>query len=454
MITRRSFLKNSSLSLAAACLPQFSLAQTLNQEDPHFFLSLTYFGGWDHSYLFDARPLDMTTRGLIQNYSNSQPTVWSSGDTEDWLANPLVNGLKKFSQDFCIVKGVMMATTFDSHGQNENYIFTGNAFGGDSFIPVINQTGKVRQKQIPMDGVLSGGSSVTLTNGERMVELKPHDLKTVVETLCNNPVDLSQPEYQFLMSRYQQIATGNGGFSAGAERLFSAGDKAIELSQRLAKINTDFSTVENETKAFVAMLAQLFANQVSFSAQFNSYSQFDTHSAVGAKAQPTTFSYTIQEIKTLMDFLKSTPFDQNRSLLDVTTVMITSEFSRTMRIDGFPIDDTGTNHNTFNNTVLFAGKGIKGGQTIGGTDFQSSEEELSAAHLQIDPIQEKVFGKPFDYSLQKAVNEKPGEFKLDHYINFKNLVNTLYSLFEVPRDNWWTLERTGPVAPAVSRILN
>jgi hypothetical protein len=453
-MNRRAFLQKSAMTLAAAGYPGLSFASTgLNQEDPHFFLAVTYFGGWDHSYLFDARPLDMTRAGLIQNYSNAAAKVWAPGDSESCLANPLTDPLKQHFSDICIVKGVMMATTFDGHGQNENYIYTGNAFGGDSFIPVINQKGKVATKNIPMDGVLSGGSTITLTNGERMVELSPYDLKTVVEELKRKPINPQSPEYQFFLSRYEQIAGGQGGFSAGAAKLFSAGEKAIELSQRLAKIDPGFSEIENETKAFVAMLSQLFANQVSFSAQFNSYSTFDTHSAFGAKEQPATFAYTVGEIKTLLEFLKSTPFDNQRSLLDVTTVMITSEFSRTMRIDGFPIDDTGTNHNTFNNTVLFAGKGIRGGQVIGGTDYQTAVEQLSAAHLQIDPIKEKIFGRPFDYSLQRATNDKPSEFKLEHYLNFKNLVNTMYSLFEVPQENWWTLERQGPVAPIVSRLL-
>ena len=57
-------------------------------------------------------------------------------------------------------------------------------------------------------------------------------------------------------------------------------------------------------------------------------------------------------------------------MFDVTTVMIASEFGRTLRSLDSPIDNTGTNHNQFSNSVLIGGKGIRGGMVIGESRFR------------------------------------------------------------------------------------
>lgn len=452
---RRSFLKNTALGFASLALPEASWAlKALNTSDPHYFLTLTYLGGWDHSYLFDARPLSMTNANLIQNYTGSEPIAWGEGDVQTWLANPLALPLREFQQDFCILKGLMMATTFDGHGQNENYIFTGNPFGGDSFVPLLNSQGKGKIKDIPLDAVSDGLSLVSPTNGDRIASFAPSSLKTIVDSLRSNPISEDTPEFQFLLNRYSDLSSGSSHFSIGSKKMLAGLNDSIELSSRLTNLNIEINPDDSEAISYMKMLGQLFQNQVSFSGQKSTRPSLDTHDSGSAKNQPETFATIVNEIREIMQFLKTTAFDEQHSLLDVTTVMITSEFSRTMRIQGQSIDNTGTNHNAFNNTVLLAGKGIRGGQLIGDTDFQNKDEELSAAHLQIDPIKEKTFGLPFDFQSGKAIAEKPEEFRESNYLNHRNLVNTLYSLFEVPREHWWTSERNGAPAPTLPRILN
>ena len=59
-----------------------------------------------------------------------------------------------------------------------------------------------------------------------------------------------------------------------------------------------------------------------------------------------------------LKFFKNTSYDANRSLLDVTTLCFTSEFTRTMRQNNRAMHDTGTDHNPLTNTVLLAGKKV------------------------------------------------------------------------------------------------
>ena len=49
-----------------------------------------------------------------------------------------------FRDRFSVLNGVYMTPSFDGHLQNMNFLFTGNPFGGDSFVPHLNlaETGR------------------------------------------------------------------------------------------------------------------------------------------------------------------------------------------------------------------------------------------------------------------------------------------------------------------------
>ena len=112
-------------------------------------------------------------------------------------------------------------------------------------------------------------------------------------------------------------------------------------------------------------------------------------------------------------------------MLDVTTVCITSEFGRTMRRVGFPISSTGTDHNTVSNTILLAGKKIKGNIVLGETDFRSANEKLSPLHLKLDQTKIKVMGKPFNFSLQASHEQMADEYFSKNFLTMTSVLNTL-----------------------------
>lgn len=57
----------------------------------------------------------------------------------------------------------------------------------------------------------------------------------------------------------------------------------------------------------------------------------DAHDSKTAIAHNGEVEKIVSQIGAVFEFLKNTPFDGARSLLDVTTVVVTSEFGRTMR---------------------------------------------------------------------------------------------------------------------------
>src|SRR5262249_34873659 len=104
------------------------------------------------------------------------------------------------------------------------------------------------------------------------------------------------------------------------------------------------------------------------------FTDFDVPAAGDPKNQPQVFTSIVSRIVKVFDYLRNTPFDATRSLFDVTTVLVGSEFGRTLRQENMPIDNTGTDHNALCNSFLLAGKGIRSGLVLGASDFRSSAE--------------------------------------------------------------------------------
>jgi hypothetical protein len=139
-------------------------------------------------------------------------------------------------------------------------------------------------------------------------------------------------------------------------------------------------------------------------------------------------------------------------LLDVTTVLVASEFSRTMRQETLPIDNTGTDHNPLSNTIIAAGKGIRGGVVLGGTDFNRAEEVLSGAHLSLDPKRLKRMGLPIDWRTGLPSPEAPAVYAPEKYLGIASVVNTVYSLFGVDEKHYWESSRDAPPAPLLAAL--
>ncbi|MEM7645791.1 MAG: hypothetical protein AAF203_02675, partial [Pseudomonadota bacterium] len=137
---RRLFCKSSIVALGGLALPFPLQAQSLplpipapsDPADDHFFLQIIVQGGWNPTYLFDARPKEMTKNKLLVYALDEDPSVYQSINGTQCLHSSIVKGLLIQKDYFSVINGVLMATGFDGHGQNMNFLFSGNPFGGNS----------------------------------------------------------------------------------------------------------------------------------------------------------------------------------------------------------------------------------------------------------------------------------------------------------------------------------
>ena len=108
VFNRRDLIKSSStFSLAAGVTsmlrPTKMFANTAEGKEPHFFLHVNIGGGLDANYLFDSRPLDMTTKGLLTNYHGKDPVQYVGTNGQATLRTTLTDSLMKWSDRFSII---------------------------------------------------------------------------------------------------------------------------------------------------------------------------------------------------------------------------------------------------------------------------------------------------------------------------------------------------------------
>lgn len=453
-LSRRKFLTYAAAGGGTLLLPPMGAREAASAaSDPHFFVLLVLNGGADPAYMFDARPLSMTRAGRIQNYLGQEPFPWRGHNGIATLASPLVKPLMSFREGFSVLNGVFMAPGFDGHLQNMNFLFAGNPFGGESFVPHLNlpETGKAPAS---LDAVSpSDALPITVDNHSAVVSLNPWAAAGLAASLKQlRPMQSGDALAEFVRGRVKANAEGQGRFAAGAQRMLAGLDGAPAVHQQLAKLVPPHPDAEPENQA-VDLIAQCFRQSIARAAIYVLPEFFDVHSAEQARQQPKLFATAITRIQEILEALGETPFDARRSMMDVTTFMIASEFGRTMRSAESPIHATGTNHNSLSNSVLIGGKGIKGGLVIGASDLSDERAQASGAHRAMDSALEKVMGTPFDFAAMRPISELPDHFDIEDHLTIGSVINTVYSLFGVERSNYRALGRNLPIAPLLHGLL-
>jgi hypothetical protein len=424
---------------------------------PRFFLHINIFGGFDGSYLFDSRPRSFVTAGKKALYLKQEPTVWTGVNGGQCWATTEAMPLKEFADYFTVLNGVHMATGFDGHDQNSNFLATGNPFGGEYFVPHLNQAASPMLLDFIKTGFFFPFETTNSQNGVPFNAFSANALVTKVKAASDSRLDQAR---RFVERRMQVAASGNGKLAAGAGQMLHGLSSAPKLEKALSHM--ELGSPENTLGANLGVVAQVFKRGLSRSAfvslDFLADSRqmpvnADAHAATDAKRGSELAALVVERFIEILRFLRSNTYDEKRSLLDVTTVLLSTEFGRTMRQYGVPVEESGTDHNSLTNSLILAGAGVRGGQVIGASDFQTVDEAPTGAHLQLDRDQMKQMGLPFDHAAAKVRTDRPDGFRPADYLGMANVANSIMSSFGVKSTHQWLTERNGSVAPVIHGLF-
>ena len=294
----------------------------------------------------------------------------------------------------------------------------------------------------------------TFDNAQSSVNGRPATFRTLVKAMSSKTSeDESSPANRYLFKRLQDLQSTGGRLAEACQSMREGRLQAKDLGTKIKSIKLPEAT-SDETAEGIGVAHGFWASGITRSCILTIEENLDTHDAESAKDQPKTYLDVADKLSRVFKILLETPYGNNgQSLLDVTTVMISSEFARTMRQLGSNIDATGTDHNPHGNSVLLGGKGIQGGMILGATDQETITANISAAHRSVDPALLKALGKPFDFSAQKVRDDLPPAYLRKDYITISSIINSIYQLFDVPESAYWKLDRNEGAAPLLNSLF-
>ena len=438
-LSRRSLLV-SPLILGGFGAAMNAFSEEGGTQNPHFFLQILIESGMDSLYLFDARPKIFTAAGRIANFAKDDAFLWEGAAGGRCWASALAKPFESFKSRLAIVNGVFMPAGFEGHEQNVNSALTANPFGGNYFGSQLTAGGT------PLPFVGLGGLKATLSNRSSALILDSETANQLASNAQKKAGGGRIPSWrQVVGERARACGQGAGALAQGCLAYADGLDKAGSLAADLGRTGVTFRPEASDLEKRTGVALSYFRNRLTRTAliTYTPNKVLDTHAPADAARAQETFEDLNASILATLKLLQETPFDaaSGVSMLDVTTVMICSEFSRTHMQAGKTVETTGTDHNALSNMVLLCGKGIRGDLVVGASDLDVLNEDktfaaVSAAHNRIDPEHFKRMGKVFDYAKQESSAALPEEFKPDDYITIPTIMNTLLSGFGAPKSSW------------------
>jgi hypothetical protein len=369
-LTRREFILDASKKIGLTVFSPTLLglteafAQTIEQSssEPHFLLFMRASGGAHPPMGLDplvvetlkTRKIDpIGERDFYAAYRDDQIIKAKPNMLLGVAGQPLV----EISDDIAIVNGVLMLPNTPLHESNLEFASSGSVRAAPFF-------------PFQLAEELGGGPIGVLGNGGTPVDsLKSNNDYSVLRAL-----EKRAQENQNTTSPILKVQALSGTLKAQYE-LFK------EIYERSPYLSNDEARV---------MAAGFSSGLVKYGVIELNGGNLDTHSN-HAQGHVFALSSLFDQFKRVIQQFKNLQFQNKKnekSLFDYTTFVLVTDFARTAVSEG----EDGTGHNPHNNSVLLAGKNIRGGQVIGASTVFS-----------------KAFGEPrlqalpFDFELQRAL---------------------------------------------------
>ncbi len=353
MWSRRAIIENVLKSTALGLpLPRLVGSASAAEVEPHFIVYLQVYGAWDVCLAFDPKDRDsltsIGTRAFDQPYAFSEVKEYA-GMRFGPAAFPLAAA---FADRMAIVNGIDME--LDS-GHTPASIMSGDSTALSSSKPFLqailsDRNAYVRSRLIPhlyasYDGFFSAGNF-----GAKSIAISQKDAYSILFGTGSSGSELLKVEAstQFNAASYQgsartklkQYEKALRSASALREKLSGAG--AVEFPENASSMGSMVGRLFQS--GLLGSLTWSLGEAYNFDTHFNHYAQ---HPLAQALTDVTSFCQSLAAIK----------FDEERSVMDLTTVVMAGEFARTPLLNS----SAGKDHNFRTNTIAFIGKNVRAG---------------------------------------------------------------------------------------------
>jgi uncharacterized protein (DUF1501 family) len=428
MLSRRNVLK---IAAAAGGISMLNLAIPTRSSmagpsgPPPLFIWLTMSGAWDQLLAFDPRPNDdpkyrtasattlLTPSGIRPAYdmvldaevrkvvAARASGVRTAGALSFGPAVPgaLFEGNKY--KDFAIVRGMDMNTV--AHEVGRRYTLTGKAprgasASGSSVATLV--AGQVQPPLILPHVVLNtetyNEGQPGFASGTRAVASNLFNLLRVVGTNYGEGERDALVAFQEGAASCDEVQANRDGFATmlrennkrahtmlqsnvAADFNFNPATATGDQAALLAKFNIGSTADVNGPRGRMLAIAQLFANNLTTAVSAVLADSLDDHDDWHVD-HATKLRVGFEALSDLVDFLQATKDAAGNTLWSRTTLMLSSEFSRTPLLNA----REGRDHH-ITNSALIAGPGIAGNQVFGATtDNGMQRQKISPLTGRVD----------------------------------------------------------------------
>jgi hypothetical protein len=399
-ISRREFFKKAAVTSGFSFLPSlpFSLAyaqqqlvQNLSQE-PHFLLLLRVNGAWDVMSAMDAYNLeeilkekDIDSNNLLRSAGRMNTSSHESGQ----LLGSCIMPIKPYMNDISIINGMMMIHNNIIHEVNRSYMSSGSTTSKSAFMPfVIAEKKSAKENKVAYslerENIESGGFT-NLIPAENLSLIKPENIENIFNDLLDSDIDLETlPTQSLQKSLVKEIKSKK-------QMIISLN----EAHQNIAPRFDDQGLMRNTALALSGLASGYIQSAICDIYADVSLDTHNDHDRLHTPNLTECFSRIGNIIKTLKEtqYMGLPGSNLKKSLFDLTTVVVMSEFSRTSA----PQNGTGTDHNPKNNSCIVFGKNIKGGKIVGKSSIFGSNsigQDSTLLHANL-----------YDYNLDRALSK-------------------------------------------------
>lgn len=389
-MNKRQFIQtaiNSGIVFSLNSISPLSALAQETQENGKLLLVLRFNGAWDTLMATDAR-----TKEFLNAQTFSSPEFLAFDERvsikqyKEAQLGICMEPLFGYLDDLCIVNGIMMNYLSTSHETNREYMSSGNIMTGATFFPFA--LARAMQKKDLRIGYYM--EYETLQDGNYAEKMPTKNLDSFSESF---------------MDPFETILDDESPMASLQKRIIVQRQNEKEtiklLNQFVKKVDTAL-TSDNPgmTQASLALagLGSGFLQMAQVDVtEDEALDTHDSHKELHAESLTAGFDHVAKMIK----FMKETPYkldpSLNKSLFDMTTVVITSEFARTAA----PEKNDGTDHNQYNNSCILFGGNVNGGTIIGSSHIYKISEIKNNYSVRGS----LYHATPFNYQMQRPMTK-------------------------------------------------
>ena len=392
---RRTILKLIAMGGISPQLFKHALAgDSFNKK---FLVVISLPGGWDTTLSVDPwiNSIRPDESELFLGYKESDIT-----QKNNLKLGPALKPLEKYSSLMSIVNGIFLSEVDNGHDAAMKYMLTGGVNGEESM--TLGFEG-ASEKSMGL-GVIGGDSIVRGTS-----KVSTTSINGINRAFTNN---LTGKE----LETFSQLQTHRTALTQALKQMVGNASNMEDLIGFLKASN--YSGMNDELGSALC-IASAFRSHSARYAELSldgDGAGLDTHSNHEATHLDTQYEL-FERIKKILDLFVKTPYgDNGKSLLDNTTFMVTSEFSRTSALN----NAKGKDHNPLTNSALFIGNGIKSGQTIGESKLIETKKSVMNMSYQI--------AKPYDFQSSRTLDVRTANAE---FITPKTIRRTLCDVLNI-----------------------